>query len=518
MSNAPIFGRAVARTKGETMSFTANTLSARGRRSLLVAAVAVAVAAAPTIACHRPNAAQRCPQEVTLTSMETAKTPFPTPPVLAGTPDVATLVTAVKHSVVSIIATQEIHVKRDEMGTLDPFEYFFGVRPRHRGGGPGTPDEVLKRRGLGSGFIIDPQGHVVTNAHVVEDASSVRVTLADGRELDATVRGRDERLDLAVLEVHDGAAKENLPHAALGSSDALKVGEYVVAIGNPFGLGYTVTMGIVSAKSREIGAGPYDDFIQTDASINPGNSGGPLFNLKGEVVGINSAIAPAARGIGFAIPIDALKDVLPQLLAKGSVSRGRLGVSIQSMDPTLAKALGRDRTTGALVGDVERGGPAEKAGIRPGDVIENVDNTPVEHAHDLPRLIARHAPGSHVTLTVVTNKTPRQVDVTLDELKEAVANAPANQPNKTPSAAQKHDFGLEIGDDPRGGTIVRDVDPRSSAADQLEPGDAILEVNGAKVQNAREAADRMKATPPDRAALLKVRRGTEVRFVAVQRR
>jgi serine protease Do len=494
------------------------------RRFVVVAALGVT----PLLACKRPTAAQPCPQEpcpqqTNLTSADTTtqtKAPFATPPVLAGTPDVATLVAAVKPAVVSIIATQEIHLKRDEMGSLDPFEFFFGVRPRNRGGnGAGNPDEVLKRRGLGSGFIIDPQGHIVTNAHVVEDASSVKVTLEDGRELDAIVRGRDERLDLAVLEIHDGAMKQQLPHAALGSSDGLKVGEYVVAIGNPFGLGYTVTMGIVSAKSREIGAGPYDDFIQTDASINPGNSGGPLYNLKGEVVGINTAIAPAARGIGFAIPIDALKDVLPQLLTKGAVSRGRLGVSIQSIDPQLAKALGRDKTTGALVGEIERGGPADKAGIRAGDVIEGVDNQPVEHAHDLPRLIARHAPGSHATLTVVSNKTPRNVDVTLDELKDQTSNAQPSQQNKQPSAAQKHDFGLELGDDPRaGGGVIRDVDPQSAAADMLQPGDVIVEVNGAKVNNGREASDRMRATAPERPALLKVRRGNDTRFVAIPRR
>src|SRR5208282_2230045 len=195
--------------------------------------------------------------------------------------------------------------------------------------------------------LIDKQGHVVTNAHVIDDADVVKVKLTDDREYTAKVIGKDTRMDLAVLQLQNAS---DLPEpVALGSSDALRVGEYVVAIGNPFGLGGTVTMGIVSAKGRTIGAGPYDDFIQTDASINPGNSGGPLFNLRGQVVGINTAINPNGKGIGFAIPVDELKDVLPQLLTSGKVARGRIGVVIQGVDPALAKALGLDKPKGALV-------------------------------------------------------------------------------------------------------------------------------------------------------------------------
>ena len=195
------------------------------------------------------------------------------------------------------------------------------------------------------------------------------------------------------------------------------MGDTLVAIGNPFGLGNTVTTGIVSAKSRAIGAGPYDDFIQTDASINPGNSGGPLFNLNGEVVGISTAIVPAGQGIGFAIPVDALKDVLPQLVEKGSVSRGRLGLAIQNVDAPLAKVLGLDKPRGALVSDVERGSSAEKAGIKPQDVIIAVDDAAVVHAHDLPRLIARRSPGTSVALKVVgSSAATRTVNVALEEL------------------------------------------------------------------------------------------------------
>ncbi len=217
---------------------------------------------------------------------------------------------------------------------------------------PRRGEETAKQQALGSGFVVDAQGHVVTNAHVVNEADVVKVKLSDDREYQAKVVGKDERLDVAVLLL-EGAPK-NLPVASLGQSGALRVGDYVVAIGNPFGLGNTVTMGIVSAKGRSIGAGPYDDFIQTDASINPGNSGGPLFDLHGQVVGINTAINPQGRGIGFAIPIDAVKErPAPHLLATGHVVRGRLGVLIQGMDEDLAKALGMDQPRGALVGRVE---------------------------------------------------------------------------------------------------------------------------------------------------------------------
>src|SRR5262249_37613876 len=212
-------------------------------------------------------------------------------------PDVATLAAKVRPAVVNVTTVHTVRTRE----ITDPFDFFGLGGPRSGRGGGG--DRLLRQQALGSGFIIDAQGHVVTNAHVVDKADQVKVKLGDDRELDAKVRGRDERLDLAVLELQ---GVKDLPFVPLGDSDALRVGEYVVAIGNPFGLGQTVTMGIVSAKSRAIGAGPYDDFIQTDASINPGNSGGPLFNLHGQVVGINTAINPAGKGIGFAIPVDAL--------------------------------------------------------------------------------------------------------------------------------------------------------------------------------------------------------------------
>ncbi len=336
--------------------------------------------------------------------LNTPPAPFATPPMLTSMPDIAAIAARVKPAVVSIFVEQSVRPTSDRV-----FSFPFGG---DESGGEGE----MKRRGQGSGFIVDAAGHVVTNAHVVSGADRVMVRLSDEREFKAKVKGRDEKLDLAVLEL-EGA--KDLPVASLGSSDELRVGEYVVAVGNPFGLGHTVTMGIVSAKSRTIGAGPYDDFIQTDASINPGNSGGPLFNLRGQVVGINAAINPQGQGIGFAIPADALRDVLPQLLEKGSVSRGKLGAVIQPVDRAFATTAGLDRPKGARVHELEPGGAAARAGIHADDVVLKVDTQDVDHAQDLPRLIARHTPGSKVHLEVWRGGNARGLDVTLDELRDA---------------------------------------------------------------------------------------------------
>jgi serine protease Do len=434
-----------------------------------------------------------------------------TPPVLPGTPDVPSLVLRVRPGVVNITTTQELRSR----GPFDPFEFFFGQRrPTMRGGG----DSVVKRRALGSGFIVDSRGHVVTNAHVVAGAAAVRVTLADGRELSAVVKGNDERLDVALLELQ-GA--KDLPFVALGSSDATRVGEYVVAIGNPFGLGDTVTMGIVSAKGRELGAGPYDDFIQTDASINPGNSGGPLFNLRGEVIGINAAINPEGRGIGFAIPIDALREVLPQLEATGSVQRGRLGVMIQPVDADIARALDLPGPAGALVNEVEPGGPASAAGLEPGDVILRVDQRPVATAHDLPRLVAVQKPGTVVTLDVLGRaKGRRSVRVKLAAIvdeHEKATNEAAPAPGNDRREREHPSFGMSLTDNARGGVVVSDVDPTGPVSDLLEPGDVVVEVDQARVKNAKDAAERIRLAE-ERPALLKVERNGRPRFVAIRRR
>jgi serine protease Do len=448
---------------------------------------------------ERPGEAQTRGAPVVLPA---APVPFATPPVLPGTPDVPALVAAVRPTVVNITTESEVARPRG----VDPFEFFFG--PRERGG----EDQVVKRRALGSGFIVDDRGHVATNAHVVSGATAVRVKLWDGRELPATVRGVDTRLDIAVLEIQ-GVNGDKVPYASLGASDGVRVGEYVVAIGNPFGLGDTVTMGIVSAKGRELGAGPYDDFIQTDASINPGNSGGPLFDLRGQVIGINTAINPAGQGIGFAIPVDALRDVLPQLLEKGRVERGRLGAIIQPVDAALANALGLTKPAGALVSDVQRGSPAARAGLEPGDVILSVDGTAIETAHDLPRAVARRKPGTEVKLLVAGTKGQRTVTVVLDELKD---NGP-EQPEPARPRVEKGALGISIANDPRAGVVVTGVDSAGAAAGHLDAGDVILEVDGGAVKSAKDAAERIRKAPHDKPILIRVRRDGRTLFVAIER-
>ncbi len=435
--------------------------------------------------------------------------PFATPPVLAGTADIATLAARVNPAVVNITTVHEM--RRPRMEGL-PFGF---------GGSRGGEDEVMKQKALGSGFLVDSAGHVVTNAHVVDGADTVRVKLADDREFEAKVKGKDVRLDLALLELQ--GAKDLPTPEALGSSGDLRVGEYVVAIGNPFGLGHTVTMGIVSAKGRTIGAGPYDDFIQTDASINPGNSGGPLFNLRGQVVGINTAINPNGKGIGFAIPVDALKDVLTQLSTTGHVARGRLGVAIQGVDAPLAKALGLDRPKGALVGEVEPGGPAAKAGLQAGDVILGVDQAEVPRVEDLPRIVARHAPGSKVSLRVLRERNARSVDVTLDALKDEGPRGERGEQESDDDASPaagpaSHKLGIEVGDARGGGVAIQRVVPGSAAEGELAPGDVIVEVNHAPVARASELAAKIAATPKDQPVLLRVRREGKLRFVALELR
>jgi serine protease Do len=442
--------------------------------------------------------------------------PFATPPLLTGTPDVATLVAKVKPSVVNITTVQAVKVPHGEMpelGQLFPFldpRQTPGLR-RHLEGG----DEVTKQQALGSGFLVDAQGHVVTNAHVVDGADAVKVRLADDREFKARVVGKDVRLDVAVLQLEN--APNDLPVAALGQSEGTRVGEYVVAIGNPFGLGNTVTMGIVSAKGRTIGAGPYDDFIQTDASINPGNSGGPLFNLRGQVVGINTAINPQGKGIGFAIPIDALKQVYTELVATGHVSRGRLGVVIQGMDADLAKAVGLDHARGALVEEVEPGSPAESAGVKAGDVVLAVDGQDVAHSGDLPRMVAMHHPGATVKLTVLHEKQTREVGVKLAALEEKSAREadPEVGPPGSPAAVSSS-IGVAVSDQD-GQVVIERVAPDGPADGKLRPGDVIEEVNHQPVAGASDLSTKIRTAAADRPLLLRVKRGDSSQYVAIPR-
>ena len=303
-----------------------------------------------------------------------------------------------------------------EKGAPDPFkdfyDRFFGQRPDQR-----------PRGGTGSGFIIDSEGFILTNYHVVEGAEEITVTLEDDREYTAEVIGSDAKTDIALIKIsRENGGKRPFPYLKLGDSGGLEVGEWVMAIGNPFGLSHTVTVGVVSALSRNIGAGPYDEFIQTDASINPGNSGGPLMNIKGDVIGINTAIISGNSGgnvgIGFAIPINIVKVILKDLKEKGSVTRGWLGVMIQKITPDLAKSFGLKDSKGALVGDVIPDGPAFKAGIKRGDVIVSFDKQAVDEMEALPKIVAKTAPGRAVKVKVVRDGKEKVFDITIEVLKE----------------------------------------------------------------------------------------------------
>jgi serine protease Do len=352
------------------------------------------------------------------------------------------------------------------------------------------PQREQKQRSLGSGFIIDRDGYVLTNNHVVDDADEIKVTLHDEKQYDATVVGRDEKTDIALIKLKD--PKGDLPFAELGDSDALEIGEWVLAIGNPFGLQETVTQGIVSAKWRKIGQGPYDDFIQTDASINPGNSGGPLFNLSGKVVGVNTAIfSPSGGnvGIGFAIPINIAKNIIPQLKGKGKVVRGWLGVVVQKVTPDLAKSFGISEGRGALVADVDKEGPAAKAGILAGDIITDYDGKEIKEMDDLPMLVAQTPIGKTVDVVVLRDGKKKTCAVKIAELKDGKGReqAQAQEPQKnfgiavreiTPELAQRHGLAKKEG------VVITQIEPGSEADEAgLRSGDIIEEVNRSAIRS-----------------------------------
>jgi len=383
--------------------------------------------------------------------------------------------------------------------------------PGFRSPFPTPPPGGFRRQGSGSGFIIRGDGVILTNNHVVEDAKDITVTLTDKREFSAKVLGRDPKTDLAVLKIEP---KGDLPVAKLGDSQALQVGDWVMAIGNPFGLSNTVTAGIVSAKGRVIGAGPYDDFIQTDAPINPGNSGGPLFNEQGEVVGINSAIFSQTGGnvgIGFAVPINLAKQLLPELETKGSVTRGWLGVAIQKVTPELAHSLGADEAKGALVADVTAGSPAEKGGMQRGDLIVAYDGKKVEDSSSLPALVAATSIGKTVPVEIVRNGRNRTLEVTVSRLaeQEAAAEEPATQKSKwglalrNPRPEEREQLGLKKGE----GVVVENVLPDSPAAEAgVQEGDVILQANQTTVGSVAELKKAVEKVAADKPLLLLLRR------------
>lgn len=393
----------------------------------------------------------------------------------------------------------------------DPFRDFF-----HEFFGD-IPGREFKQQSLGSGFIIDKDGFIITNNHVVEGADEIKVKLADGREFKAKVVGRDPKTDLALIKI--SSTFKNLPTITLGDSDKMRVGDWVLAVGNPFGLEHTVTQGIISATGRVIGSGPYDNFLQTDAPINPGNSGGPLVNLKGEVIGINSAINPAGQGIGFAIPSSMAKTIIPQIKEKGKVVRGWIGVSVQSITPEMAQAFELKDTSGALVSEIVSGSPADSAGIKRGDVIVSFDGKGISKMSDLPRIVAETPVGKSVDVKVIREKKELTLQIKIAELTEEKLAYQGKQTEEmlgltvddiTPRWSSR--FGLRE----KTGVVVTEVLSGSAAENSgIEPGDIIKEVNHAAVHNRSDYNAAIGKTARNTAVLLLISRAGRTFFVTV---
>ena len=380
-----------------------------------------------------------------------------------------------------------------------PFEDFFKNF--------GDNDRKRRASSLGSGFIIDDAGIVVTNFHVIENAEEITVTLSDETVFTAEVLGQDQKTDIAVLKIDPGDTE--LTAVPFGDSDSLRVGDWVLAIGNPFGLGGTVTAGIVSARGRDIGNGPYDDFIQTDASINRGNSGGPLFNVEGEVIGINTAIfsqTGGSVGIGFAISSNLAKRVTTQLAEYGTTRRGWLGVFIQEVTPDIAESLGLDEATGALVSTVNESSPAQAAGLEPGDVIISFDGKAIEKMRDLPRIVAETEIGATVAVELIRNGSRMSVDVTLGELEKAELVGIVGEESQGDAESFEKlgfsvdnlnaDLAAELGlDENMRGVVVTEVEEGSPAFDKgLQPGDVIKRFGQRRVENAADLAKSVAET------------------------
>ncbi len=406
-----------------------------------------------------------------------------------------------------------------------PFEQFFkDFQERFGQNAPHAQQGPIMA--LGSGFIIDPKGYVVTNHHVVDEASKVQVNLSDGRSFDAEIVGTDPKTDLALLRIK---ADKDLPYVNFGNSDTARVGSAVLAVGNPFGLGGTVTAGIVSARGRNINAGPYDDFLQTDAAINKGNSGGPMFNTDGEVIGINTAIfspSGGSIGIGFAIPSNVAKNVIAQLREHGSVERGWLGVQIQNVTQDIADAIGLDAPKGALVASVMPDSPADKAGLRQGDVVVSFGGKQIEEMRDLPRLVAAAKIGRPVEVELLRGGDRKTVTVDIARLKpEQVAMAkPAGD-----HTAMSTRLGVTLSaltDEARAqlnlpksadGVVVTGVDPSGpAAANGMRPGDVIRQVDGKAVSKPGDVATVIDGQKSKKAVLLLVNRGGNELFVGIR--
>jgi serine protease Do len=446
----------------------------------------------------------------------------------AGPASFADVVDRVKSSVVSV------KVKMDQTSDAEsdlqgmphfppgsPFDRFFkqfGMPDdQDQGEGPMPRRQHHLTMAQGSGFFISSDGYIVTNNHVVDHATDVTVTTSDGKTLSAKVIGADAKTDLALLKVNDSGTYPFVkfaPHTP-------RVGDWVIAVGNPFGLGGTVTAGIVSARGRDIGSGPYDDFIQIDAPVNHGNSGGPTFNTDGDVVGVNTAIfspSGGSVGIGFAISGDVVQKVVDQLKSGGVVERGWLGVEIQPVSQDIADSLGLKTASGALVAKENKEAPAAQAGVKVGDVVTAVNGETVSDSRDLARRIADLGPKKSVELTIWRNGAPQKISVTLGSMpndKEAMNDLGTSKPDAGVASVAKLGLTLEGGHD---GVTITDVDPNSAAADRgLQQGDVILEASGRAVARPAEVAQAFEAARADgkKSVLLRVKSGDNVRFVAL---
>ena len=440
-----------------------------------------------------------------------------------GIPDsFAELAAKQAHVAVNISTTKIIKsIKRFSPFQSREFKDFFGDEFfRHFFGQ--IPEQEMKQRSLGSGVVVSGDGYILTNNHVVADADEILVTLSDKKKYEAQIIGRDPKTDLALIKIK---TKNTIPAARLGDSDKLMVGDWVVAIGNPFGLGSTVTAGIVSAKGRVIGAGPYDNFIQTDASINPGNSGGPLFNLNGEVIGVNTAIVSQSGGnvgIGFAIPINMAKSVMPQLKERGKVIRGWLGVSIQVVTQEIKEKFGLKTEEGALVGEVTKGSPADKGGLKRGDVIISFDRKKVKAMNILPSIVAETTVGKKVEIIVIRKGKEKRLTITVGELEEDTKMAATipkieegfglSVQELTPELAESLSLKGEKG------VVVSGIKKGSPASEAgLQRGDLIQEIEHEPVENIDDFKRIMQESSSKKQILIVIKHRGHSRYVVLKR-
>ena len=425
----------------------------------------------------------------------------------------ADLAEKLKPSVVNISTTKTVRggSMRSPFGQGNPFgdeffDRFFGD----------VPQREFKQRSLGSGFIISTDGYIFTNNHVVEQADKIIVKLSDGKEYEAKVIGKDAKTDIALIKIK---STDSLPVAETGDSDKLRVGDWVVAIGNPFGLEQTVTAGIVSAKGRVIGAGPYDNFIQTDASINPGNSGGPLFNMEGKVIGINTAIVAQGQGIGFAIPISMAKSILPDLKSTGKVTRGWLGVSVQDITEDIAKSMKLKDRNGALIADVFTGDPADKAGMKAGDVVTEINGKKIKDTHELLMLIAGFRVGETVVIKATRDGQEKVFNITVAERKDQEIAGRQNG-NAYGMVVQEitPDIAKHLGLPVKKGVIVVDVQEGSTAEEVgIQSQDIILQINKAKIESMKDYLREIGKAGEKDGILLLIKRGRSNLFVPLKK-